>query len=282
MAYLCLGSFARVIHEHSHLQKLETIQVLYDSFGNKAGTNLHGGTRSELFNSKESVTDVMQEIASNAVPSEIAKYFNNNFLVTNCIPPQKRSKLLTAIQNIVENDLSIAEVDRMEILSESSNLSLFLAKVFLFAIMQENDVIANTRKKIKPAINSDDEIARIITVLESTPRENRKIDLEYDVSEVSNKIKDNNDLVDTIINENNSNYGFIDGLIKNTSPSFQDQFSKEVKDECQKWIDKKQFTASQIYDSMVAWLKNKATSSNDFACQKVIAYFVQHCEVFKK
>lgn len=37
---------------------------------------------------------------------------------------------------------------------------------------------------------------------------------------------------------------------------------------------------SIIFDHMVQWVKNKTLSSSTEACEAVVAYFVQNCEVF--
>ncbi|NMP11393.1 ABC-three component system protein [Paenibacillus polymyxa] len=111
----------------------------------------------------------------------------------------------------------------------------------------------------------------------------QKMKLEYQALKISNKVEDIYTLLKVKIETYVCIYfNFIKETFQNLDQAGQINFelvASEIKTSFLK-CEKEMISKSEIFDSLVKWLKSKSVGSSSEACEAVISYFVQSCEVF--
>ncbi|MDO3412578.1 hypothetical protein QWJ34_22625 [Saccharibacillus sp. CPCC 101409] len=109
--------------------------------------------------------------------------------------------------------------------------------------------------------------------------------LEYHALKISSKIEDKYSMLRNKIEMNVYMYfNLIKETFKDLDSSGQVNFniiSSQIKTsflQCEKEIEDK----SEIFKQLVRWMNSKCTSASNEACEAVISYFVQNCEVFNE
>ncbi|OAA94535.1 ABC-three component system protein [Clostridium coskatii] len=141
--------------------------------------------------------------------------------------------------------------------------------------------------KAKIAVSHQDLEQEIILVINALSKIDgktlEKMRLEYKALKVSNKIEDEYALLKIKIE------GYVCSFFNFIKETFQDLdqtgkidfelIASEIKTtflKCEKEITNK----SEIFESLVEWLQSKVVGSSKEACEAIISYFVQNCEVF--
>lgn len=130
----------------------------------------------------------------------------------------------------------------------------------------------------------EDDITLLIETLSKIDQTTlRKMELNYQALKISNKIEGNYFL---LINKIENYVCLYFNLIKETFQNYEKSgnlnfklIASEIKTcflKCKNEIDVKPL----IFESMVNWLKSKSINSSTEACEAVISFFVQNCEVF--
>lgn len=141
--------------------------------------------------------------------------------------------------------------------------------------------------KAKIATSHQDLEEDIILVINALSKINQKtlqkMKLEYQALKISNKVEDAYAILKVKIEMYVCIYfNFIKETFQNFDQTGQINFelvASEIKTsflKCEKEIIDK----SEIFESLVNWLQSKAVGSSKEACEAVISYFVQSCEVF--
>ena len=130
----------------------------------------------------------------------------------------------------------------------------------------------------------EQEIILVINALSEIDEKTlQKMKLDYKALKISEKIEDTYSILKLKI----ENYvciffNFIKETFQNLDQSGQINFklvASEIRTtflKCEKEMSNK----SEIFKSLVKWLESKAVGSSNEACEAVISYFVQDCEVF--
>lgn len=107
--------------------------------------------------------------------------------------------------------------------------------------------------------------------------------LDYQALKISNKIENTYAILKVKIETYVCIYfNFIKETFQNLDQAGQLNFNlvaSEIKTSFLK-CEKEMISKSEIFDSLVKWLKSKSIGSSNEACEAVISYFVQSCEVF--
>lgn len=130
----------------------------------------------------------------------------------------------------------------------------------------------------------EQEIILVINALSKVDEEAlQKMKLEYHALKIATKIEDTYTLLKGKIENYVCLYfNYIKETFQNLDQAGQINFelvASEIKTsflKCENEITNK----SQIFESLVKWLKSKLVGSSNEACEAIISYFVQSCEVF--
>lgn len=132
--------------------------------------------------------------------------------------------------------------------------------------------------------NLEEEIFLVLNSLSAiTSDDLREIDLKYKGLEVKKKFEARYTILKNKIESYNCTYYyFIKETFQNLERANQVHFNiiaSEIKTsflKCDKEMDDK----SDIFNSLVSWMQSKIKGASIEACEVVIAFFVQNCEVF--
>lgn len=141
--------------------------------------------------------------------------------------------------------------------------------------------------KAKIAASHQDLEQEIILVINALAKIDEKslegMKLEYKALKISNKIEDKYAIlkikIETYVC---SFFNFIKETFQNLDQTGQINFkliASEIKTTFLK-CEKEMISKSEIFKSLVNWLQSKTVGASNEACEAVISYFVQNCEVF--
>jgi len=152
--------------------------------------------------------------------------------------------------------------------------------------------LANIKKELSKRKSVEDTIDEIaieeginqilmsFAEMKDAPLEIKKDDLE--VFRVDRKIPEDILLRETVTTFVLKYYRHIEDSFKQYERKGLIRFNK-IKNEisqCFESLDEQELSQQEIYDAMVQWLVKQSKCKNITACQIVIAFFVQNCEVF--
>lgn len=153
-------------------------------------------------------------------------------------------------------------------------LSLVEIKKNLLQVSALHDAIIN--------INLEDEITNVVNKISLTDSDELE-ELNYSPVSLSNKFyKEEATLKIKVATYVNMYYTFIRGLFDDIESSSSFSFevlSSEIKASFIK-LSKLTDNKEEIFNQMVDWVKRKTFSSSVSACEAVVSFFVQNCEVF--
>jgi hypothetical protein len=169
-----------------------------------------------------------------------------------------------------------------------NDLSVELTTLFIFileAIAGGNN--KRTQKQDVPILDTTnitvyDEIKRIIDFIEKINPKDLKKAQKLDLKIIEHKIPNKEDfaLVNAIKEDNLFHFNDIRKLLKEKcNSSFIVKFSQMVQEASE---NRAYLPRQQAFDRLVLWLQEMTSSPSPFACQKIISYFVKHCEVFNE
>ncbi|WP_238882959.1 ABC-three component system protein [Clostridium sp. YIM B02551] len=156
---------------------------------------------------------------------------------------------------------------------------------YLNLLTIKKELLSATKTKI--ATSNQDLEQEIIIVINALSKVDintlEKMKLDYQALKISNKIENTYAILKVKIESYVCVYfNFIKETFQNLDQAGQLNFnlvSSEIKTsflKCEKEMNSK----NEIFDSLVKWLKSKSVGSSNEACEAVVSYFVQNCEVF--
>jgi hypothetical protein len=107
--------------------------------------------------------------------------------------------------------------------------------------------------------------------------------LNYEPKKVEQKIADDFILMDEVSTKVVKYFNFVSDVLKRVGAERKNKdifIADEVK-KAYLMIEDMPKSKQEKYDTMVTWLMRKTGSTNRKACEIVICYFIQSCEVFK-
>lgn len=132
------------------------------------------------------------------------------------------------------------------------------------------------------SIEIENTISEIILRLSKMP-ENYTSELAYNPLTIDKKIETKYTMLKKDVKNNVVNYySYIKEQFKELSQSdasLFDRLAKEVKYRSDNLINEGN-SQEVVFNKLVDWLKEKATTTQETACRAIIAFFVQNCEVF--
>lgn len=156
---------------------------------------------------------------------------------------------------------------------------------YLKLVKIKKRLLAASKAKISTSHQDiEEEIVLVINSLMSIdPVTLQKMELEYKALKISSKIE----MTYSILKAKIETYVCIYfNLIKETFQNLDqenklnfDLVASEVRSSFLK-CDEEIISKSEIFEALVKWLKSKSNGSSSEACEAVISYFVQSCEVF--
>lgn len=130
---------------------------------------------------------------------------------------------------------------------------------------------------------TEQSLAHIVNNLSQMTKEDIDSLITYEPFNVDKKILPENALLrEDIKNKVVKYYLFIENLFKETSrhySTFFDDLANAVKFTSDNYI-KQNLPQQLVFSNMTQWFKARALSTDDLACQIMVAFFVQNCEVF--
>lgn len=137
MSKLCFGSYAQCLKRYYGGTNELLVNDLLGAIKNDL--SIEKGKVSILFNCKTKVMDDIISLSQTSrVVNNIETYFNE-YIVPNVYAVGKND-LVELLQRLINGDDSIPYETKCDLLSYKDNLSKFLSKVFLYAIIQNNIV----------------------------------------------------------------------------------------------------------------------------------------------
>lgn len=159
----------------------------------------------------------------------------------------------------------------------------------LFAKILKNIASKNRTKELKINNNFEENmkieqsLAQIVNNLSQMSQEDIDSLISYEPFNVDKKILPENALLkEDIKNKVVQYYLFIENLFKEASKNnsaFFDNLANAVKFTSDNYINQN-IPQQLVVSNMTQWFKLKALSTDDLACQIMVAFFVQNCEVF--
>lgn len=138
-------------------------------------------------------------------------------------------------------------------------------------------------REILDQMQVEDDIKEIINKL-SKVEDFEIVELKYDPVEIKNKIRDDFPLLKRKVKHNVTDfYPFIfEEFKKNDNKNNTNNYEVICSQIKAAYIKIKNMSDDQsaIFNMMVAWLMNKTLELKNEACEIVISYFIQNCEVF--
>jgi hypothetical protein len=156
---------------------------------------------------------------------------------------------------------------------------------YLRLVKIKKRLLATSKAKISTSHQDiDEEIVLVINSLTNIdPITLQKMELEYKALKISSKIEQTYSILKVKIETYVCIYF---NLIKETFQNLDqenklnfDLVASEIRSSFLK-CDEEIVSKSEIFESLVKWLKSKSSGSSSEACEAVISYFVQSCEVF--
>ncbi len=136
-------------------------------------------------------------------------------------------------------------------------------------------------------ISSDELEEELIEIIEEiimiSDEELRKVELKYKGMKISKKLDDSNSLLRRKIERNVSLYY---GFIKESFQNMEDEGKKKfnlIAAEFKTAFIKSSYESKDkqvIFDVLVEWVDSKVSSKSHEACEIMVSFFVQNCEVF--
>lgn len=131
-------------------------------------------------------------------------------------------------------------------------------------------------------LNMDKEIEKVLDALQGV-RESELKELNYKPVKVEKKIVDDFLLRDKIKGYVVRYFNFVGSKLKQLNAENKLKYaiiSNDIKGAYLAFAEMQGLETSEIFDKMVEWLMQKTNCTNKVACEIVIAYYVQNCEVF--
>lgn len=141
--------------------------------------------------------------------------------------------------------------------------------------------------KIQEKLSSEEIEEELLLIMEqlsnATDREIEEVSLKYKGIKVANKIEENYCLLRRRVEFNVCTYyGFIKDNMKNLSEQKRLNFDLLASEIKTAYLKSAGNTEDKIiiFNSMVSWMKSKITSTSKEACEVMVSFFIQNCEVF--
>lgn len=129
----------------------------------------------------------------------------------------------------------------------------------------------------------EDDIRVVLNALAQLSDSSKLIELEYNALRIDEKIKPESFLLKNEIKMNVLNYyKYIESVFSSSEVDF-DSIATEIK-LCSTKFEKSGMSQEDVVLQLAEWIRDKAGISENslMACQIVVAFFVQNCEVFHK
>lgn len=187
------------------------------------------------------------------------------FLFLEKLPDINRSNVIVLCKNcyeLLKNEISTDERQKLE--NKKRQL----------------EIDARLQEEIDE-IKLEEEIEEIIESLISVkPSELKK--LNYEPKEVKEKIPDDFLLAEDVTGNVVKFFEYMRGLLKNlgTEKRHKDIFLADDIKRMYLSISDSPGSQQEKFDQMVNWIMNKTGSTNRKACEIIISYYIQNCEVF--
>lgn len=153
----------------------------------------------------------------------------------------------------------------------------------ILAIKKELLIINKIQEKLS-AEEIEEELLLIMEQLSNaTDREIEEVSLKYKGIKVANKIEEQYCLLRRRVEFNVCTYyGFIKDNMKNLSEQKRLNFDLLAAEIRTAYLKSAGNTEDKIiiFNSMVSWMKSKITSASKEACEVMVSFFIQNCEVF--
>jgi len=133
-------------------------------------------------------------------------------------------------------------------------------------------------------LNIDKEIEAVLEALQTT-KPTELVKLKYEPVKVEKKINEDFLLCDKVKGFVVRYFNFVGDKLKQLNAENKLKYeiiSNEVKMAYLTFASMQGLDANGIFDKMVEWLMDKTECNNKTACEIVIAYYVQNCEVFSE
>ena len=223
------------------------------------------------------------------------------FVVVCCEEKTKRSQERDCFKLLIfcPTQEQLEVLDRVELLGD--NTESFENKIALCIPCHEQQDLHTSK----------DEYEKLVSI-------KKRLNLEFKLKEISDSLgleKDIKIVIEKLVDVKTAelvklNYSAIpitnkfnqdDGILKNKIKQYVDNYYYFIKQEFQELdetpgfsfetlslqvraafikFEKEGASKMQIYDELVDWIYNKTTAPNRIACEAIIAFFVQSCEVF--
>ena len=144
-----------------------------------------------------------------------------------------------------------------------------------------------TINKIQEKLSAEEIEEELLLIMEqlsnATDREIEEVSLKYKGIKVANKIEEQYCLLRRRVEFNVCTYyGFIKDNMKNLSEQKRLNFDLLAAEIRTAYLKSAGNTEDKIiiFNSMVSWMKRKITSASKEACEVMVSFFIQNCEVF--
>lgn len=239
----------------------------------------------------ENIVDEYNEKIINKAETEYRKYFNGGRpfpkkSISYVSSHMENEKFEDFILNNTNDDVLVElclEFENELGVSTKQDIARKICSLFRTILnnSQNTNIGLSTPKTC--CIDLENEIAEVIKKIANTPPKDLDAILQYEPYNVDKKIENKNIILkNDVRNYVIKYYSYIEDLFKEMSKqdtTMFDRLAKEIKYKSDNLI-KENTPQEEVFNRLVNWLKNKATTTQDTACRIIIAFFVQNCEVF--
>lgn len=129
----------------------------------------------------------------------------------------------------------------------------------------------------------EDNIHTVIETLSNLSSDPDAIRLSYEALRIDEKFEDDNYILKTQIKFHVlTYYKYIESLFKESEANF-DMIAMEIK-KCSQQLERSGLSQESVIRELSMWIRQQTKLSADeqFACDIVVSFFIQNCEVFYK
>jgi len=148
MAVLCFGSYAQLLMNATKLKQYQLVDLLFRCCEPTGSYNLDSGDISNWVNAKKPLPSYITDNVTKSVADKASEYFEKNILGK--IQFGMSKQLLEEIYGLIVNEKSILPEVKKDLAEYASleNASLFLSRVFLYVVKQNNVVSGDPLKDL--------------------------------------------------------------------------------------------------------------------------------------
>jgi len=227
--------------------------------------------------------DISKPIISSLNKPSVIDVIKNTFdgVILTSLEVGKKDEFFDKLHTLIIEDETITDTKKSRFTDLSIPNPDRLTEIFIHALQAENKTEDRGWLTSIYREGIEDEVKMVLDQLSQEKRKDIEVDLKYRPTSFKRKIdNDNHELVEKI--EYNVIYYYVIkdyfAEIEGVNDSTFNRISKRIRKNY-KTLDKAGLTQDEIHDHLTDMIATK-TGATRTTCEKVVAFFIQNCEVY--